>query len=134
MDVTGHCHCGAIRYRAVVDPDKVGICHCTDCQKLTGSAYRVSVPAPAETFALLSGKPKTYIKTADSGTKRIHAFCPECGTPVFATAVGPNPPSYSLRVGGLDQREQLPPRRRIWCDSQLSWSQDIKNIPGIAKQ
>ena len=58
MDVTGRCHCGAITYRATVDPATVGICHCTDCQMLSGSAYRVSVPAPAATFKILSGKPK----------------------------------------------------------------------------
>jgi len=134
MDVTGQCHCGAIKYKAVVDPAKSNICHCTDCQRLTGTAYRVGIPAPAETFQLLSGKPRVYIKTADSGAKRAHNFCPDCGTPVFATALGPNPPSYSLRVGGLDQREQLPPRRRIWCNSQVSWSQDISAVPGMSKQ
>ncbi|MDP9109023.1 MAG: hypothetical protein M3N23_08120 [Pseudomonadota bacterium] len=45
MDVTGSCHCGAVAYRAQVDAQQVTLCHCTDCQKLTGSAYRVSVPA-----------------------------------------------------------------------------------------
>ena len=42
MKITGGCHCGAITYEAEVDPGKVSVCHCTDCQTLTGSAFRVS--------------------------------------------------------------------------------------------
>ena len=127
MHVTGRCHCRQIAYEAEVDPATVGICHCTDCQTLTGSAYRVSVPAPAATFKLLSGEPKAYIKTAESGTKRVHAFCPNCGSPVYATAIS-NPTSYSLRVGALDRRAELPPRRQIWCKSALPWSADLRGV------
>jgi hypothetical protein len=41
MKVDGHCHCGQIRYEAEIDADKVNICHCTDCQTLAGTSYRV---------------------------------------------------------------------------------------------
>ena len=134
MHVTGRCHCGAITYEAEVDPATVGVCHCTDCQTLSGSAYRVSVPAPAATFKLLSGKPKEYVKTAESGTKRVHAFCADCGSPVYATAIGERT-SYSLRVGALDRRAELPPRRQIWCKSALPWSADIRDVqPKTPKQ
>ncbi len=92
MKVEGRCHCGRITYEAIVDPAKVSICHCTDCQMLTGSAYRASVPAPRDTFVLRSGQPKVYVKTADSGTRRAHAFCPDCGTPVYSSAIS-DPPS-----------------------------------------
>src|SRR5678816_4796018 len=98
MHIDGRCHCGFITYEAEVDPAKVSICHCTDCQTLTGSAYRVTVPAPKDSFRLLTGKPKVYVKTAESGTRRAHGFCPECGTPIYATAVT-DPQSYGLRVG-----------------------------------
>lgn len=134
MKVTGRCHCGQIKYEAEVDPGKVGICNCTDCQMLTGSAFRVSVPAEAKSYRLLSGTPKVYVKTADSGTKRRHSFCPNCGTPVSATADADSPQTYSLRVGCLAQRAQLPPRRRIWCKSALPWSQDVSGVPGIEHQ
>ena len=134
MKVTGACHCGQITYEAELDPNSVGICNCTDCQMLTGSAFRVSVPAPAQGFRLLSGSPQTYVKTAESGTKRRHSFCPNCGTPVASSADSDNPPSYSLRIGCLAQKAQLPPKRRIWCRSALAWAQNVSVIPGIEGQ
>jgi hypothetical protein len=134
MKVQGSCHCGQVTYEAEVDPEKVSLCNCTDCQMLTGSAFRVSVPAPAATFQLLTGQPKVYVKTADSGTKRRHSFCSNCGAPVCASADTEDPPSYSLRVGCLKQREQLPPRRRIWCKSALDWAQNVSGVPGTEVQ
>jgi len=128
MRVEGNCHCGKIAYEATVDPDTVTICHCTDCQTLTGAAYGATVPALAATFRLLRGQPKIYIKTAESGTKRAHAFCPDCGTPIYATAVS-NPQTYSLRVGVIKQRAELRrPKLQIWCRSALPWSMDIHEV------
>jgi hypothetical protein len=121
MRVEGRCHCGRIRYTAEVDPEKVSLCHCTDCQRLTGTVYRVGVPAPRETFELAGGPPKIYVKTAESGTRRQHAFCPDCGTPVYSAAIE-DPPTYTLRVGCLEQRAALPPKRQIWCRSELPWA------------
>jgi hypothetical protein len=134
MKVHGSCHCGQITYQAEVDPDRVGLCNCTDCQMLTGSAFRVTVAAPSAGFQLLSGTPATYIKTADSGTRRRHAFCPVCGTPVYACAETDAPPSFSLRVGCLQERAQLSPRRQIWCRSAVPWTRNIAEIPGSEGQ
>ena len=134
MNVEGSCHCGQVAYRAEIDPDKVNLCNCTDCQMLTGSAFRVSVQAPKDRFHLSGGQLKTYVKTADSGATRIHAFCVNCGTPVYACANVENPPTYSLRIGCLKQRAQLPPKKRIWCKSSLAWAQDISGIPAIEHQ
>jgi len=58
MKIEGACHCGNIAYQAEVDPNAIGICHCTDCQTLTGSAYRANIPATADSFVLLKGQPK----------------------------------------------------------------------------
>jgi hypothetical protein len=129
MKMTGSCHCGHIAYEAEVDPTTVRICHCTDCQKLTGTVYRASIASLPGTFRLNTGAPKTYVKTAESGNKRFHAFCPDCGTPVYVTAPEPSPSTYGLRVGGLDQRAQLaPPMWQQWCRSALPWSMDISDV------
>jgi hypothetical protein len=133
MRVEGKCHCGKISYQAEVDPEKVTICHCTDCQNLSGSPYRASVPAPAATFVLRSGAPRTYVKTADSGTRRVHAFCGDCGSPVYSCAPS-DPPFYSLRVGCLDRRAELAPKKRIWCQSALPWSLDVEAIAEVDRQ
>ncbi|MGD0192490.1 MAG: GFA family protein [Rhizomicrobium sp.] len=133
MKIDGGCHCGAIAYEAEIDPEQVGICHCTDCQMLTGSAYRVSVPTPGATFRLLRGAPQSYIKTtAESGTKRRHAFCGTCGSPLYACAIE-NPPAFTLRVGTIRQRAELAPKRQIWCRSALPWSVNIEGVPGTEK-
>jgi hypothetical protein len=63
--VEGRCHCGEIAYEAIVEPGRVTICHCADYQALTGSAYRATVPASAESFVLRSGQPRIYVKTAE---------------------------------------------------------------------
>ena len=132
MKVDGGCHCGAIRFEADVTPGTIGICHCTDCQALTGSAFRAVIPAPAANF-VLHGKPTEYVKTAESGTKRRHAFCPSCSTPIYAAAIE-NTPTYSLRVGTIRQRMELgAPARQIWCRSAMPWS-TIENVQRAEKQ
>jgi hypothetical protein len=125
MHVDGICHCGEITYVAEIDPAKVVICHCTDCQVLSSSAFRMVVLAEKDSFRLLRGKPTIYVKTADSGRKRAHAFCPACGTQLYATAVVDHPEHYGLRVGSLRQRAQLHPSRQLWCRSAFSWVNEI---------
>ncbi len=135
MKVTGQCHCGAIAYEAEIDPAKVGICHCTDCQMITGTVYRVSVPAPAVQFKMTRGQPTIYLKrTADSGRVRAHAFCSTCGSPMYATQPE-NPQVYTLRVGNMAQRADLPPQRQTWVKSRLPWvTRDISDLPGPEKE
>jgi len=135
MKITGGCHCGHIAYEAEVEPGTVRVCHCTDCQKLTGTAFRTNIASLPGTFRLTRAAPKIYIKTAESGNKRAHAFCSECGAPIYATSPEPNPPSYGLRVGGIDQRAELgAPRRQAWCRSALSWSMDISGVERAERQ
>lgn len=134
MHITGACHCGAIRYEAEVDPANVSICHCTDCQVLTGCAYRVSIPGAPGTFRILAGAPRIYTKTADSGALREQAFCEQCGTPIYATSPGPEPRLYNLRVGSINQREQLEPSVQIWSRSRLPWLGRLGALPSFEKQ
>ena len=134
MKVNGKCHCGAISYGATVDPQRVTICHCTDCQALTGSAYRVSVPAASDSFSLRSGSPAIYVKTAENGAKRAQAFCSTCGSPLYTYAANADVVSYGLRVGCIEQRRELPPRQQKWCSSALEWSMDIAHLPGRERE
>jgi hypothetical protein len=132
MRIDGACHCGYISYVAEVDPEKAGICHCTDCQTLTGTAFRVSVPAARDAFDL-RGEPKIYVKTAESGAKRAQAFCPECGTPIYSSAVT-DPQIFNIRVGTARQRDELRPKSQGWCRSARDWVMDLRSIKQFAKQ
>ena len=134
VKVEGRCHCGRIAYEAEVDPRAVQVCHCLDCQTLTGSAFRVTIPAPPESFRLIRGEPRIYIKVADSGSRRGHAFCGDCGAPVYRQPTD-NTPNYSLRVGGLDQRAELgPPKRQIWTKRRLPWVPALGEVPEMEAQ
>ncbi len=81
MQIDGQCNCGRVTYQAEIDPDRVSICHCTDCQTLTGSPYRVTAVAAREAVRVTGGDPKIYAKTGDNGLTRFQYFCPDCGPP-----------------------------------------------------
>jgi hypothetical protein len=132
MRVDGGCHCGKITYEADIDPDKAGLCHCTDCQTLTSSAFSLFVPVAKENFRL-RGEPRVYVKTAESGNRRAQAFCPECGTRIYASAEK-DPLVFNLRLGTVRQRAALAPRAQIWCRSALPWVNGLSSVPQHAKQ
>jgi len=134
MKVDGACACGAIRIEAEADPEKTQVCHCTDCQTATGTAFRLSLPIEGATLKV-TGQPKTYIKTtADSGRPRVQAFCGQCGTPIYSTSPGDGvQPSY-VWVGILRQRGQLAPRRQIWWRSAQPWVTQLDALPKHEKQ
>ena len=132
MKIDGTCHCGNITYTAEIDPEGVGICHCTDCQTLSGSAFRTSVRANKEDFTL-RGEPKIYVKTAESGAKRAQAFCPECGTSIYSSAVS-DPQLFNIRLGTARQRTELRPKSQGWCRSALDWVTDLQSIKQFPKQ
>jgi hypothetical protein len=135
MKVDGSCQCGAIRIEGEADADRVTICHCTDCQAGTGTAFRVSVPVRGDTFRM-TGEPTAYVKTtAESGRPRVQAFCPKCGTPIYSTTPGDGvQASYTVRVGILRQRDQLAPVRQQWFRSSRPWLAGLATLPKHEKQ
>ncbi|NKB22452.1 MAG: GFA family protein [Alphaproteobacteria bacterium] len=134
MKVDGGCHCGAITYEAMVDPESCGVCHCTDCQKFSGGAFRIGVVAQEENFEFLSGSPKTYVKTGDSGAPRAQVFCSDCGTHIFSTSVGEGPKEFRIRTPTTNQCSQLTPKSQGWFRSAQSWVTAISAIPSREKQ
>ena len=135
MKVDGACACGAIRIEAEADPENTNMCHCTDCQTATGTAFRVSVRVQGAMLKI-TGKPAIYVKTtAESGNPRVQAFCGACGSPLYSTTVGDGvQPLYMLRVGILRQRDQFVPKRQIWCRSAQPWLAKIADVPRYEKQ
>lgn len=131
MKVDGHCLCGHIAYEGTIDPDRCLICHCTDCQNHSATAYGVVVHIVNESSQLLRGEVKTYVKTADSGTRRALTFCPECGTRIYAKTVGAGSSFWGLRVGTIRQRRELTPKKQVFQRSALPWVVDLSNMPSF---
>ena len=131
MKIDGRCHCGAISYEADINPDNVLLCHCTDCQTISGGPCRMNVPVRREKFQL-RGDPKLYTKTADSGAEVTTAFCSTCGAALFSQSPR-HPDVFNLRLGTATQRSQLPPKRQGFCDSALPWVWTVADVPKIAR-
>jgi hypothetical protein len=119
MQVHGSCHCGLVSFTAEIDPARVMVCHCSDCQTLSGAPFRAAVGAAYSTL-VVHGQTKSYVKVAESGNRRAQVFCPECATPLWATAPE-NPTSVMLRVGCLKERAELHPAVQIWVQSAQPW-------------
>lgn len=133
MRVEGRCLCGACEWAAEVDPARVFICHCEDCQVQSSSAFRSSAVIDGDKFELTRGQLRVYLKKAESGRSRALAFCPDCGTAVYG-----GPPdgvgSMSLRVGPLAQARELKPSGQVWCRSRQGWLDDVNELRGMQTQ
>lgn len=127
--IDGTCLCGKIRYEAMINSARVAICHCTDCQINSATAFRTGVLVRAENFHLLAGELKTYVKTAQSGNLRKLSFCPDCGTSIHGSDLE-NTRYYSLRLGTSRQRAELPPLQQMWCQSAMPW---LDGLPGSTR-
>ena len=135
MQIDGRCHCGNVAYKAEVDPSRVVICHCTDCQTMASSAFRTSVFCEEENFRLITAPPKIYLKVAESGRQRQQAFCDNCGTHIYATSVEtPGSRTLGLRVGAIVQRDQLIPQRQLWARSAQPWIAHLDELETVQTQ
>lgn len=128
MHIDGACHCGAVSFTAQIDPTRVMVCHCTDCQVLSGAPFRAVAVAPFESLKV-RGTTKSYIKVAQSGNRRAQVFCPECATPLWATAPE-NPVSVVVRLGCVKQKAELQPVVQIWQHSAQPWLAGLGAIRG----
>ncbi len=116
----GGCLCGAVRYRVVGDPMIAGVCHCTLCQRRTGSAFGISTYFD-EAAVQLSGGRKTYELRSDESNRWMKGeFCPTCGTVVTATAEV-LPGARWIAGGTFDDPNWIKPTRHAWTRSALHW-------------
>ena len=133
MQIDGQCHCGRVSYQAEINRARVSICHCTDCQMLTGSPYRVTVICSGTEIRTTGQPPKTYAKVGDNRRTRVQHFCPDCGSPLFTSGEGEQSDDWGIRWGSIRQRNQLMPARQIWSRSAVPWINDIEKLPGRPK-
>lgn len=134
MKVDGRFHCGHIQYEAEIEADRVIICDCTDCQTLSGSAFRVVVQTVSGKFSLLAGAPKIYTKVAERGAAREQGFCPQFGTLIFSRPIGGHTPALGLCAGTIIQRNDLSPKDQQWSRSTQSWLAGLGSIHACETQ
>ena len=130
ITIDGRCHCSAIAITAQVDPDMVMACHCTDYQTIGGAPYRAVAICDAADFSI-TGTPSEYIKVAESGNRRIQAFCGDCGTQLYAC--DEDRQRFNIRTGFLNQSAALVPKKHIFASSALQWITDIESQPCFDK-
>jgi hypothetical protein len=128
-EIKGSCRCGKVSYTASADPIFVGVCHCKNCQKSTGSAYATVVAVPSAALTV-TGTTKRFDATGDSGQATHLDFCPECGSAVTESAdimAGVT----MITVGTLDDPSCVKPTMQIYCDSAIAWApiKDMQSFP-----
>jgi hypothetical protein len=115
---TGGCLCGKIRYEISEAPRLVYTCHCTECQRLTSSAFSIALAVAG--FRLTGDKPRPLESIADSGRVKIRWVCPVCGCWLFSTGK-PGDGLYRVRAGTLDDTSWLRPTMHFWTRSKQRW-------------
>ncbi len=113
---TGHCLCGAVRYRAVGAPKWIANCHCASCRRATGAPMATFAGYAADRFSYLAGTPVRF--HSSPGVTR--SFCGRCGTPL--TYEGARwPGEVHVLVGTLERPEDFPPTSNAFVEEQLPW-------------
>jgi len=119
--VEGGCACGAVRYRLTKAPPFIYTCHCSDCQKLTTSAFTLSAPVARDTLEITQGTLKSWTRTTtESGRPTDQHVCANCGVRIYSEP--PQAPDrVTLRLGTLDDTSWLRPAAAIWMKSAQPW-------------
>ncbi|KWV93727.1 GFA family protein [Erythrobacter sp. AP23] len=116
---TGGCLCGEIRYAFEGEPAATMVCHCTHCQKQSGSAFSTIIGAP-EGQVEITGDPARYRDSGESGRSVERQFCNTCGSPLF-TRAEVSPQMLWIKAGTLDDTTQFTPSAHIWTRSKQCW-------------
>jgi hypothetical protein len=117
----GSCLCGSVTYRCDAEPLVTAICHCTDCQKQTGTSFSIVVAVPREAFEV-SGDTLATFQTIGTDTKLPvdRRFCSACGSPI-ASLPEAMPGIALIKAGTLEDRSWLRPEIEAWCSSAQPW-------------
>ena len=119
LPLRGGCLCGACRYELRAAPLMVYVCHCTDCQRQSGSAFSMSMPAPRDALVVTQGEPARYERTMASGRVGVIRFCGTCATRLFTES---KEAFVAVRPGTLDDTTWLVPASQNWLNSAHRWA------------
>ncbi|MEQ8348636.1 MAG: GFA family protein [Sneathiellaceae bacterium] len=128
----GGCTCGAVRYRMLDAPMFVHCCHCSWCQRSSGSAFAVNALIEADRVILLQGRPEMVSTPTPSGAGQKTARCPQCRVALWSHYGRVGDAISFLRVGSLDRPALVPPDLHIHTDSRQPWTvipPDARSVP-----
>lgn len=119
----GGCTCGQVRYRVRAEPLIVHACHCRWCQRQTGGPHVVNALYEAELIEVTEGQVTNCFTDSPSGKGQIIARCPNCMVAVWSNYDfgGMRERVRFLRVGTLDNPDQMPPDVHIYTSSKAPW-------------
>src|SRR4051812_29336440 len=116
----GSCLCGKVTYRCEADPVATAVCHCTECQRQTGTSFSLVVAVPRDALVVEGDSLSSYTTVGtDSGQPVERRFCCECGSPIVSVPEGG--PLVFIKAGTLNDRSWLEPQVQVWCDSAQPW-------------
>jgi len=118
--ISGGCLCGAVRYECNAEPLGTAICHCTHCQKVSGSAFSVNVVVPAPSLRWQGQSLASYADKGESGKPLSRKFCRNCGSSL-ATETEALPGAIIIKAGTLDDKSWLKPNYHLWTNSAQPW-------------
>lgn len=114
--LAGGCACGAIRYEITAMPLLLYACHCTDCQRRSGSSFSLNMPVATKALRIVKGAPKGW----RSGATTTSWFCGDCGCRLYGER-DERPDAMSVRAGTLDDTSWLRPAAHIFTRSAQPW-------------
>lgn len=121
----GGCACGHVRYRVKSRPLIVHCCHCTWCQRQTGSAFAVNALIETDRVESLQGDVTEVMVPSPSGKNQRIARCPKCQVAVWSNYMtlfgGIGDAVRFIRVGTLDDPGSMPPDVHIYTSAKQSW-------------
>lgn len=117
----GGCTCGAVRYRMKTKPMFVHCCHCTWCQRETGSAFVINAIIESSQFELVRGKPQAIKTPSNSGKGQEINRCPTCKVALWSHYSGAGKKVSFVRVGTLDNPNLCPPDIHIFTSTKQKW-------------
>jgi hypothetical protein len=130
---TGACLCGAVRYRLIAEPLTLIACHCTDCQRRTGSAFGLSLVMPPDAVELTQGVTEPVEARTESGVTKRYAVCAACRTQLWGISAR-NAGAFVIRPGTLDDKSGLTPVAHIWTRSAQSWMRIPEGVAAFETQ
>lgn len=116
--------CGAVRYEITARPLTIYVCHCTECQKQSSSAFGMSLSIAKSAVRVTQGEMRTWQRRTDSGSVMTCSFCPNCGTRLFHEQIS-RPDETNIKPGTLDDRDWVRPMGHLWLKSAQPWMSEI---------